>query len=257
MSDTAPPVPLGRDEWDQFCNDAMRQMEVTRLNRVWWDGELIDRSFLFLFRGGSLVAATEQFGTTSGAPPRPLEDPQGALADIVAARINFPKAIHDGAIHYPRINAQVTNWLMPHVICLEVNYVTTDRALLDGPKPVVSAGSHRFDELVREIRTGMPRFLGLQDGFQHARFLQPVFSVGIEDGVVSEVREFGPGGQPDVVYDDTQGIWQRLVACETNPMPMFLEGRYGGDALLQYRVLRHGTMGHCGLFIRPVERISA
>ncbi len=257
MTDAPAVQPLGRDEWDQFCADAMRQMDVTRRDRIWWDGEFIDRSFLFLFRGGQLVGASEQFSTTTGAPPRPLADPQSALADIAAARINFPRAIQDGSIRYPRINAQVTNWLMPHVICLEVNYVTTDRATLDGPKPAEAVGMERFDALVRALRTGLPRFLGMEDGFQRARFLQPVFSAGIEDGVVSEVRELGPGGQPDLVYWDTEAVWQRLVSCDTNPMPMFLEGRYGGDALLQYRVLRHGTMGHCGLFIRPAGRISA
>jgi hypothetical protein len=252
---TAPP--LGTAEWEAFLDRVGQPLAVRRRDAFWYEGELIDRSFVFAFRAGQLSGASETFTTTTGAPPRPFSDPAAAWALIAAGRGDLARAVDAGAIPAPRLTFQLQWWLMPDVVAYEVNYLANEALELFAGKPTVVAEPDRWVRIVQALREDAVRYDGMDGQFQRARYLQTYLAFRFVEGVLQEAREMGFGPLPDRVFRDAAAVWREVGSGRLSPLRDVSAGRFGPDVVVNFRVLKHGTVGHLGIFLRPLRRLGA
>ncbi|MCS6802171.1 MAG: hypothetical protein RMM58_06115 [Chloroflexota bacterium] len=243
-------------EWETFLDRVEQPLNVQRRDRFWYEGELIDRSFAFLFQDGRLVSATETFATTTGAPPRPFADPAPAWERIAAGAGDLARAVDAGRITAPKLTFQFQFWLMPDVVAYEVNYLANDAEELFAGKPVLPAEPSRWERVAHLLREGSVRFDGMEGQFQRARYLQTYFAFRFVDGELREVREMGFGALPDRVYGEAAQVWRDLGSGQFNPLRDVERGRFGPNLVATFRVLKHGPVGHLGIFLRPLQRLG-
>ncbi|MCS7001373.1 MAG: hypothetical protein NZ518_00850 [Dehalococcoidia bacterium] len=247
---------LSTDDFIAFLDASTRPLDAHQVDAFWYHGELIDRQFSFVFAGGRLTTAMEMFGVTTGAPPLPLADPAAAWELIAQGRGDLLQAIDQGRIRAPFITAQMQFWLMPDVVAYEVNYLLNDYREMVADRPALMASMDRWRQIVRACRTDSVRYDGMDGQFQRARYLQTYFLAGFIDGQLQETREMGFGSIPDYAYPDPAAIWRDLADRTLSPLPDVPAGRFGEHCVVSYRVLKHGAMGHLGIFLRPGRRLG-
>lgn len=249
-------APLTIDEWQALLARVAQPLAVRRRDRFWYDGELIDRSFVFVFSAGRLASASETFGTTTGAPPRPFADPAAAWTVIAAGGGDLARAVDAGTLTAPRLTVQFQFWLMPDVVAYEVNSLANEAEELFGGKPAVAAEPHRWERIAKAIRNETVRFDGMEGQFQRARYLQTFVTFRFADGVLCEAREMGFGPIPDKTYVGPTAVWKDLGSGRLNPLGDVAAGRFGPNLFVNFRVLKHGAVGHLGVFLRPLQRLG-
>lgn len=65
---------------------------------------------------------------------------------------------------------------------------------------------------------------------------------------------FGP--IPDRTYADPKAVWKDVGSGRLNPLVDVAAGRFGPNVLVNFRVLKHGAVGHLGVFLRPLQRLG-